>query len=412
MNKLFLLTILIAGNLWVNQAQAQRLSAIQKKFLQKNAQLITSNTQLNALRWKAVARKVKNKQIVSLGEFNHGSKEVFLLRNELIKYLHQKHGFKVILFESGIGELLMPDTYKKKLSATQMTYGFFSGWRTKEFRALMQYVKANDLSIGGFDVQRTGGSFRHFLREKLPLYKVDTSLYANLENRYTHISRLLKKRKTKFEQIAQSTQQLIRDYQKLLDLLGQHKEKQKNCLLIVQTLRNRIYYLRYRLQFLKDKNGHKRWAARDSMMAANVNWLSENIFPGQKMIVVAHNYHIAKYNQREQVMGEFLKKKWGQAMYVLGVFAANGKFKGNYGKAQALSPPDEQSLDIKHVINHLEGEVHFINLPNKVQKGGEWLHAPITVKDTFINLSRGQQMTLAKHYDGLLLLKTISPPEK
>ena len=68
---------------------------------------------------------VKNYKIVLLGEFNHGSKEIFLTRNELVKELHRKLDFDVILFESGIGEVGAIGIERELLSKEQMTNGFF-----------------------------------------------------------------------------------------------------------------------------------------------------------------------------------------------------------------------------------------------------------------------------------------------
>ncbi|MEM6721232.1 MAG: hypothetical protein AAF611_18020 [Bacteroidota bacterium] len=117
--------------------------------------------------WKPILKEVKNKRIVLLGELNHGSKEIFLSRNDLIKSLHEKLGFDVILFESGIGELIETNSQKKNLPPNKMTYGFFGGWRTSEFVDLMDYVKSRNMSISGFDVQRTGNSFQSVLTGEL-----------------------------------------------------------------------------------------------------------------------------------------------------------------------------------------------------------------------------------------------------
>ena len=48
------------------------------------------------------------------------------------------------------------------------------------------------------------------------------------------------------------------------------------------------------LKFTADKDWSARWAARDSAMADNVVWLKENLFPQRKMIVIGHNYHLAR----------------------------------------------------------------------------------------------------------------------
>ena len=111
-------------------------------------------------------------------------------------------------------------------------------------------------------------------------------------------------------------------------------------------------------------------------------------------------------------MGEFLQKQYGSKMYSLGVFAGEGSYFGNFGTKEELSPPEADHLDIKHVIKLLNGKVNFINIPIKPEIGGQWLFNKIIINDTFIDLSGSNEMTLSKHFDGLLLIDKISPPEK
>jgi hypothetical protein len=70
------------------------------------------------------------------------------------------------------------------MSPVQMTNGLFGGWRTKEFTGLMEYLKSSGISISGFNVQRSGNSFRRVLSEIGTEYKIDTLLYHDLEARY------------------------------------------------------------------------------------------------------------------------------------------------------------------------------------------------------------------------------------
>ena len=144
------------------------------------------------------------------------------------------------------------------------------------------------------------------------------------------------------------------------------------------------------------------------MMAINVNWLLDNFYPDEKVIVYAHNFHIAKYNEKEEVMGEYLSKTMSDEMYSVGFFAGSGTYRSN----ESLSPPDSTRLDIKHIISQLDAGINFLHIPKSRKKGNEWLYQPIVVNDTFIDLSSSHTMTLSKQFDGLILIDKISFAKK
>ncbi|MEM7297913.1 MAG: erythromycin esterase family protein [Bacteroidota bacterium] len=324
-------------------------------------------------------------------------------------------GFEVILFESGIGELILADLHQDKLSSTQMTYGFFSGWRTKEFGELMEYIKAENLSLAGFDVQRTGGSFKHVLRDIGTAAKLDTTLFVDLESRFGALKPLLTNRRIEYnDSIALLTNNLIHDYEQVYDHLLETDQPLpiKKSLLTLRALQNRKDYLRYMLDFKKDMDWNKRWAARDSLMANNLVWLSENIYQNRKIIVIGHNYHISQFSENEEAMGEFLLRKYPDDMYSIGVYTKTGTYLGNYGNEKEMSGPDENQLDIKHCIAAIGHELSFLPIPEKRTKGEEWLYEEIITSDTFVDLSNSNSIILSKHFDALLLLQNSSPPEK
>lgn len=361
--------------------------------------------------WEAVLDVMTDKNIVLLGEMNHGSKEIFETRNELIKELHQKLGFDVILFESGIGEVGTMEIQQKPFTIEQMTFGFFGGWRTSEFKDLMGYVKENRLFINGFDVQKTGNAFNALLEEKASSKSIDSVFYYNLEQRFDYQKSLLTKRNAIYDSILHSTQELINEYQVFFNLLN--KDPQENdtntCLLIKRTIENRITYLSYFLEFVRTKDWNKRWKDRDEMMASNVEWLIENFYKDKKIIIVAHNFHIARHNEKEKVMGEFLIKKYNSQMYVLGVFAGSGSYADNSGTEKQMQPIVSEAMDIKKIILSLPGKVNFINIDEAKSIENEILFNEIIVNDTFIDLAGSNKLNLSKHFDGLLLIDKISP---
>lgn len=406
--------LLISTILSASLVNAQKHNLPTSKYLNEEVNAIGVNSYYSNGDWTDVLKKVENKRIVLLGELNHGSKEIFLSRNDLIKSLHKEMGFNIILFESGIGELISINEQKHKLTPTEMTYGFFSGWRTDEFTKLMDYVKSNNISISGFDVQRTGSSFEKTLVNELERLNLSSNEFSDLEKRFSDEKGKLTNRKTTFNSVQKSTNELVKSYQALEELIKKVRTQDLNetSYFVIKTIENRIKYLEYFLDFVNDKDYRKRWKARDFMMYSNIDWLLNTIYKNDKVIVIGHNFHIAKYNEKEEVMGEFLKKKYDSEMYSIGVFAGNGSFSNNIGSEETLKPISNESLDIKYIINKLNCRVGFIDIPRNDNKNSEWLYSDIIVNDTFIDLNSSNKMNLSEHFDGLIFIDKISPPDK
>lgn len=409
MRCLLSMILLLVVSHWVC---SQPLTKEQLNFLHQNSKIICKGDGMQPV-WDVVSEQMKEKRFILLGEFNHGSKEIFELRTSLIKHLHEKLGVNVILFESGIGELITAEVYRQEMTARQMTNGVFSGWRTKEFVDLMEYVKAKSISIAGFDVQRSGGSFQFLLKEVADRNKIDTVHYYNLEQRYGTLAKDLTNKKAIYDLLRPGTEKLIADYRKMQNFLQQNsKDNSKEFLFSIVTLQNRVKYLFYMLRFLKDRDFSRRWAARDSAMAENVQWLIENVYKNERVVIVGHNFHISHYSEQETVMGEILYATYGKNMYSLGVFAGTGSYHDNGTVERQLLPADSTALDIKHIIEALKGAVNFISVPKAELPGIEWLYSDIIVNDTFIDLKNSNTLNLSKHFDGMLLLKKVSPPEE
>ena len=256
----------------------------------------------------------------------------------------------------------------------------------------------------GIDVKKTGGNFQKVLQKEARSQGINDKDYQNLEQRFDIQKRLLSNRKAVYDSLVSSTNDLINDYQTLLG--------QMTSLFAKRVIENRINYLQYYLLFTQTKNWNQRWQDRDEMMAANVDWLLDNLYHNRKVIVVAHNFHLAKYSEKEEVMGEFLAKKYDKDRYVLGVLAGSGSYADNSGKETMQQPVEENGLDIKDLILSLGGQVNFIDIPKKKADSNSFLFEDIIVNDTFIDLSNTHTLVPARHFDGLLLIDRISPPEK
>ncbi|MDX1479167.1 MAG: erythromycin esterase family protein [Saprospiraceae bacterium] len=396
-------TLALSGLLvgWIALA-GQTLDASQMSFIREHVVQLGTDPAGSDADWEPVISAIGDKQYVCLGEFNHGSREVFIARNHLIRALHQQLGFDLILFESGLGEVGVIEKTKDTLTRSALTSGFFGGWRTSEFADLIDYARQHDITVAGYDVQRTGRIFSDYLERK----SGEPGSFAALEQRFVQVKSRLSNYRTEYHEVAPETEDLIARYRAWRDSLDWHDP------LVEQTLTNRIRYLAYMLDFVETKDWNARWAARDQAMADNVQWLLQQYGRERKAIIVGHNFHIARRNDREEVMGEFLRQPLGQDMFVIGVFAAGGTFHNNAGKPEQMSPADTTMLDIKHVIHAASGPLTFLAIPEQVVQGSEWLFEPIAVHDTFIDLSGSDQMTLSQAFDALLLLDRVTPPKK
>lgn len=389
----------------------QNLSKEASLFIKKHTSVLSRDKNFQLTDWKNVLKDVRKSRLVLIGEANHGSREMFEVRNSLIRSLHKKLDFDVILFESGIGELILPNCQKATKTAAELTRGLFGIWQTSAFEELMAFVKEEEIEIAGFDVQRSGGSFQYLLQECAGQALIPSARYTNIENRFSSLSKSLSQRKP-YEELKDETESLIRDYHKLAAELKRKSpyKKTKKYKLTQRVLQNRIGYLSYYLNFVKDKDWNKRWAARDSIMASNVAWLAEEIYPKKKIIIIGHNYHIAKYNEKELVMGELLKETYGDTMSSIGVFARSGRYAGNYREEKKIEAPEDSKLNLKHAMAEIDAFATYLKIPKKPGKGNEWLFHKIEVEDTFINLSGDKYMNLSLHFDGLIFLDEVSLP--
>jgi len=390
---------------------AQPDTAAWHLFLQQKSSAIALADTTNFEDLTTFGHAIVDKKVVLLGEFTHGAKDINLLKARLIRYLHEKQGFNVLLFESGMGELASWPYQGSDLSPRQLLAGLIGPWRTQSWLDFMAYAKKQDtLQIGGFDVQKSGQSFGPFVREKLA--QVDTA-WANsvftLEQENNQLIRNIARRPVDSTFFEKSTR-LVAAYQSQIQLLAKYSEIEIALRhLIHQTFRNRMHYLQYMTQFRRDNDYRKRWVARDSMMAANILWFLEK-YPNEKVIVSAHNFHVANYNEEEQVMGEFLRQALGDQMYSVGIFAAQGEYANNSRQPEALEKPTT-ALDIRSLILSQPSAAVFLGISDIPEKTFEnaWLFDEIIVPG-FVNLVGGEQLSLHKSFDGLLLLNRVTVP--
>ncbi len=348
--------------------------------------------------WSSLDQVLVDKRIAAIGEFTHGTKEITLVQLDLIKYLHETHGFNVLLTECGIGEMFAVNQKKKTLNPQEMAQGLMGPWMNKEHAEMMQYVKSSNMQLCGYDVQRTGNGFSELLIDFLDSIGIESNPFINIEQRYGDAASQL--RRGGYEELHPSVNTLIKDYQNLLDVIPDSKSSE----FYKKTIQNRISYLEYRLKFSKTKDYRAdRFHPRDSLMALNVSWLL-NKYPGEKIMLIGHNFHLSKYNEQEEVLGEYLDSR---DVFFIGIFARSGVYANNSRVPESLTPPDSTQLDIKDIIQSLPPGVNLIH----EIRSTPLFDRQVIVNDSFVNLSGNNYLVPSKHFDGLILMDVVSPAE-
>ena len=344
--------------------------------------------------WSKINSQIKSKQLVLLGECNHGSKEIFYLKNNLIKYLKENHDFQVVLFESGLAEMI---SYydNDKLPVSELK----TAWQSHEFKELLSYVKKNDMEVAGFDILVTGKSFKN---------RIDSikGINSDIELEFKTITTALQNIKKDNSENIKKALALIGVYFSIKERIQGHTKISK---LTQRGIENRVSALKSLIKYQKDKDFKGKINRRDSLMASNINWLMKYIYANQKAIVYTHNIHDSKYNENLQMMGEILKLDWKQKMFSIGSFAQSGNYVDYTGKPKIISPikTDNKFLDLKEVISNSPYEYSYLDTTNK---SNNWMHKTILINDTFIDTKNSNFMLLSENFDGLIFLKKVSPP--
>ncbi|WP_417558925.1 erythromycin esterase family protein [Mesoflavibacter zeaxanthinifaciens] len=313
---------------------------------------------------------LKGVEIIALGENTHGLGDVFSVKTELVKFLHQELGFHLVLFESGYGDGALAWERLDSLSAKEFTSVFSSNfyYNSEEIENLVSYVKSQDrkLKIQGFDCQPQQD---YLIKRMSEIAQPVDSIFANsvsLEMRSFNNLYQYENDKDTLAFINQRDRFIgfLKNYNSFLDknvndLLNSGTTK--NEINVVKKA-NEIFMSTYSEIHIGEMMGWPISAnIRDRALFEIVKSFKE-ANPNSKIIIWAQNSHIenkTKPNHNVTWMGHHLKKAFGNKYYSIGTVVYSGK-NLNYNGMFDFEHKDNQYL--AYHLNQFQKENYVLDL--------------------------------------------------
>jgi erythromycin esterase len=363
------------------------------------------------------------KRIVQLGESGHGVREFDLVKVRLIRYLHEELGYDVIAFESGLYDCWSANQRMSQMtSLTLMRHCPFGVWHTAEVLPLFDYIKstqatAHPLTLAGFDIQVSSPenasaptllgtviasqdlAYATRIRQLDTTFVVGGSLFANGDQGLKAVA----------------------TYDSLTAWFDAHMPAleavygagAQNVWVARQLAYSRSVYLRHLRAGQADGDFT---SDRDPGMANNLDALLARIYPGKKVIVWAHNYHVQadrghSYENGDPstgvaTMGTWVAQRHASEVYTIGLFMYRGTAADNARRVYTVSPPDPFSLEA--TFYPVRMKQFFVDLSHAgTGPGTEWIRQ--------MQISRDWGVTpllqvIGNQYQGILFVDTTSPP--
>lgn len=329
---------------------------------------------------------VKDKTVIGLGESNHGTHEIFSIKNRIIKYLVEHEGFNTIVFESNMDNLHHVNEYVTnencKMSIDSVMSQFIHVFQSEEIKSLVNWLKQfnRGKSINekvyflGCDMQDDIQSI-HYLKsfaemnddallDLILAYEEEYKVYENLE-------------------IIKQIQKYIKKNKKIYDVDEiQFKRLEHSSFLLEQFA---IY----------DANLGNRSIHRDSSMANNLLWVL-NSYENRKAIFWADKYHTIK--DISTSAGGFIEKALKEKYYVIAFHLSKGFAAGKFSTSSILNPRLIPSKP-QFYLNAASDSIFFLDAKEFC---GEFLNQSRKIESM-------EEMCKMHNYDGIVHIKKASP---
>lgn len=366
-------------------------------------------------------------RIIGLGEATHGNVELQNLKKEVFQVLVENDKCRIFALEADFGGAYRVNEYihggagTAEKAVAELGFGLY---RTDEMADLVEWLRQynqtvsekEQISFYGFDMQRYDNNKEILLSY---LAKVDEESKDELEVNLQELTD-----ETVYTQTKEVNTKAA-EYMKTF--LDEMEAKSKDY---VEKSDEKSYHIAYAcgeciMQNATIQSGSVGYnVARDQYMADKVETIME-IEQGECVFISGHNGHIQKKspNVTYTCMGEQLAEKYGKAYFAIGTDFMEGKVNVINGSGNEVNIKIKAENPLKDQVRNLDGNVFYFDVAGTSDNPELFtiMHQPIRIVSIGNEFSSWQKVlksfyttqdVIADNYDGIIILKTVTPTER
>ncbi len=428
-----------------NLEVATNFSVKQRRWLKKNTSILHSirpvqiAEKANYSDLQAFQRAVGGAQIIALGEATHGTSEFFQLKHRLLQFAVKELGVRVFAVEANQLEVEKINRYvcDGVGTAEKVIRVMFSVWNTEEMLALIEWMRAHNIAnpsqkveFVGFDLQDPSlpmDSLSSFVATWEPAWK---PLVDSLQRNYREAWKA-----QYYPQASDSVRQGWKENADKISAMVLAKKLDWLSRAGTPAEKNRLEWAIQNARVVSqaaDIAYSQIVSRRDTFMAENIRWIQGMRSPDTRIIVWAHDSHIARsdhpdfrYNYHEgNSMGKYLSKIYGNDYRAFGLFTYEGQYSATISfsnhkvvAVDAMVAPQGSFDEVLHHIAKERGSNQlFLNLCAALKvKNNDWLLQARPVR--FVGYASadfdfGALMSVPVQFDGVFFVDKTGASKK
>lgn len=294
---------------------------------------------------------VGDAHIVALGEGTHGTRDFFEMKARILRFLVEEMDFNTFAIEATWPESRRLDHYvrtgegdpRKLLSGL-----YFWTWNTESVLEMIEWMRdhneaGGDVGFHGFDIQYPGLALHNLIEY---IRTVDPEGVEEMAEKVHCLAIFANDHRGEFPMggsegsiYAGACEVSLREARELLLA----KRAQYEAISGKDDFEVALQSLRVATQFLLRNS---RVQTRDEFMAENTEWISRRIGPEGRMVLWAHNGHIANdpVYTGSGSQGFHLRKTFGDDLVTVAFSHESGRFTANHRRGDEYLGLDQSNL--------------------------------------------------------------------